>query len=37
MVKKKEIIDQFIQNFKTNPNKVHNLTGEMKKSFKNRD
>ena len=30
MVDNKEITDQFIQNLKSNPNKVHNLTGEMK-------
>ena len=29
-----EITDQFVQNLKSNPNKVHDLTGEMKKSFK---
>ena len=34
MVDNKEITDQFIQNIKSTPNKVHNLTGEMKKSFK---
>ena len=34
MVDNKEITDQFIQNLKRKPNKVHNLTGEMKKSFK---
>ena len=33
MVDNKEITDQFIQNLKSNPNKVHDLTGEMKKSF----
>ena len=33
MVANQEITDQFIQNLKSNPNKVHNLTGEMKKSF----
>ena len=33
MVDNKEIADQFIQNLKSNPNKVHDLTGEMKKSF----
>ena len=33
MVDNKEITDQFIQNLKRKPNKVHNLTGEMKKSF----
>ena len=37
MVANKEITDQFIQNLKINPKKVHDLTGEMKKSFKNRD
>ena len=26
--------DQFIQNLQSNPNKVHDLTGEIKKSFK---
>ena len=31
MVSNQEIIDQFIQNLKSNPNKVHELTGEMKK------
>ena len=36
MVANQEITDQFIQNLKSNPNKVHDLTGEMKKSFKNR-
>ena len=36
MVANQEITDQFIQNLKSNPNKVHYLTGEMKKSFKNR-
>ena len=34
MVDNKEIIDQFIQNLKSKPNKVQNLTGEMNKSFK---
>ena len=33
MVDNKEITNQFIQNLKSNPKKVHNLTGEMKKSF----
>ena len=33
MVDNQEITDQFIQNLKINPNKVHDLTGEMKKSF----
>ena len=37
MVDKKEITDQFIQNLKITLNKVHNLTGEMKKSLKNID
>ena len=37
MVANQEITDQFIQNLKSNPNKVHDLTGEMKKSLKNRD
>ena len=31
MVANQEITDQFIQNIKSNPNKVHDLTGEMKK------
>ena len=34
MVANQEITDQFIQNLKSNPNKVHDLTGETKKSFK---
>ena len=34
MVANQEITDQFIQNLKSNPNKVHDLTGEMKKSSK---
>ena len=34
MVANQKITDQFIQNLKGNPNKVHELTGEMKKSFK---
>ena len=37
MVANQEITNQFIQNLKSNPNKVHDLTGEMEKSFKNRD
>ena len=37
MVANQEITDQFIQNLKINPNKVYDLTGEMKKSLKNRD
>ena len=34
MAANQEIRDQFIQNLKSNPNKIHDLTGEMKKSFK---
>ena len=34
MVANEEITDQFIQNLKRIPNKVHHLTGAMKKSFK---
>ena len=34
MVDNEEITDQFIQNLRRKPNKVHHLTGEMKKSFK---
>ena len=34
MVANQEITNQFIQNLKNNPNKVHDLTGEMKKSLK---
>ena len=34
MVANQEITDQFIQNLKSNPNKVHVFTGEMKKSSK---
>ena len=37
MVANQEITARFIQNLKSNPNKVHDLTGKMKKSFKNRD
>ena len=37
MFDNEEIIDQFIQNLKITPNKVHHLTGATKKSFKNRD
>ena len=33
MVDNKEITDQFIHNLKRKPNKVQNLTGEMKKLF----
>ena len=33
MVYNEEITDQFIQNLKITPNKVHHLTGAMKKSF----
>ena len=31
MVTNQEITDQFIHNLKSNPNKVHDLRGEMKK------
>ena len=34
MVANQQITDQFIQNLKSNPNKFHDLTGEMKKSLK---
>ena len=34
MVENEEITDQFIHNLKRIPNKVHHLTGAMKKSFK---
>ena len=34
MVDNEKITDQFIQNLKRIPNKVHHLTGVMKKSFK---
>ena len=34
MVANHKIADQFIQNIKSNPNKVHYLTGEMKRSLK---
>ena len=34
MVANHKITDQFIQNLKSNPNKVHELTGEMKRSLK---
>ena len=34
MVSNHKITDQFIQNLKSNPNKVHDLTGEMKRSIK---
>ena len=34
MVANQEITDQFINNLKSNPNKVHGLTGQMKKSLK---
>ena len=33
MVANQEIKDRFIQNLKSNPNKVHDFTGEMKKSL----
>ena len=29
-----KITDQFIQNIKSNPNEVYDLTGEMKRSLK---
>ena len=34
MVANHKITDQFIQNLKSNPNKVHDITGEMKRSLK---
>ena len=34
MVANPKIADQFIQNLKSNPNNVHDLTGEMKRSIK---
>ena len=34
MVSNQNILDQFIQNLNSNPNKVHDLTGEMKRSLK---
>ena len=34
MVSNQEITDQFSQNLKSNPNKVHDLTGEVKKTLK---
>ena len=34
MVANHKITDQFIQNLKSNPNKVHDLTGEMKRLLK---
>ena len=34
MVVNETITDQFIRNLKSNPNKVHDLTGEMKRSLK---
>ena len=37
MVDNEEITDQFIQNTKRIPNKVHHLTGAMKKSLKKTD
>ena len=33
MFANQEITNQFIQKIKSNPNKVHDLTGEMKKSL----
>ena len=35
MIDNEEITDQFIQNLRRIPNKVHHLTGVMKKSLKN--
>ena len=37
MVDNEEITDQFIQNLKRIPNKVHHLTGAMNKLLKNSD
>ena len=37
MLDNEEITDQFIPNLNRIPNKVHHLTGLMKKSFKNKD
>ena len=37
MVDNEEIKDQFIKNLKRIPNKIHHLTGAMKKSLKNSD
>ena len=37
MVANNIIADKFIQNIKSDPNKVHDLTSEMKRSLKNRD
>ena len=34
MVANHIIVDQFIQNLKSNPNKFHDLPGEMKRSLK---
>ena len=36
MVANQDITDRFIQNLKINPNKIHDLTGEMKIPLKNR-
>ena len=33
MVVNHKIVDQFIQNLKSNPNKVHDMTVEMKRSL----
>ena len=33
IVSNQEITDQFLQNLKSNPNKLHDLTGEMEKSL----
>ena len=37
MVANHKITYQFIRNIKSNPNKVHDLMGEMNRSLKNRD
>ena len=34
MVDNQEITDQFIKNLKSNPNKAHDLMGEMKRSIR---
>ena len=33
MIANQEITDQFIHNLKSNPNKIHDLTGEIKRSL----
>ena len=37
MVANHKIADNCFQNFKSNPNKVHDLTGEIKRSLKKRE